>query len=62
MGFLKVSSRLPLLSWVKQGDPLLPFLFSLVADVFSSLMSKRIDCDLIKGSDANTQGPLVSRL
>lgn len=32
---------------LKQGDPLSPFLFNLVADVFTKMLSKAIQHDLI---------------
>jgi len=45
-----------------QDDPLSPFLFSLVADAFSSLMSKSMSSSLIEGIQIGREGVHVSHL
>lgn len=47
---------------IRQGDPLFPFLFTLVANGFSALMSKVVDNGFIKGFNASENGPLVFHL
>jgi len=47
---------------LRQGDPLSPFLFTLVVDEFSALRSKAIEKEIIKGFNSNSSGFLVSHL
>lgn len=47
---------------IRQGDPLSPFLFTLVADGFNALMSRAVDLGLIKGFRSSHSGPTVSHL
>lgn len=47
---------------IRQGDHLSPFLFTLVANGFSALMSKPIDAGLIKGFKSSQMGLSVSHL
>jgi hypothetical protein len=47
---------------LKQGDPLAPFLFLLVAEGFSSLMRNAVDRNLFEGFDLGGGGLVVSHL
>lgn len=47
---------------IRQGDPLSPFLFTLVADEFSALMGKVVDRFIIKGFLEGEDGPFISHL
>lgn len=47
---------------LRQGDPLLPFSYTFVANAFSALMSKAVDSGLLKGFEVSPQGPSVSHL
>lgn len=47
---------------LRQGDPLSPFLFMLVANVFSALMSITDEKCIINGFEASEDGPSVSHL
>jgi len=46
----------------KQGDPLAPFLFLLVAEGFSCLMNNAVNINLFKGFEVKRGGTLVSHL
>jgi len=47
---------------LKQGDPLMPFLFLLVADGFSSLMDNAVNQNLFKGFEMMKGGMIISHL
>lgn len=47
---------------LRQGDPLSPFLFTLVADGFSVLMEKVVNNSLVKGFNESSNVPSVSYL
>lgn len=47
---------------LRQGDPLSPLLFTLVADGFSALISMAIEKRIIKGFDSSSSGLSVSHL
>ena len=47
---------------LKQGDPLAPFLFLLVAEGFNGLMSNAVNRNLFKGFELNRGGMVVSHL
>jgi len=47
---------------LKQGDPLAPFLFLLVAEEFSGLMEKAVNCNLFKGFEVVRGGTVISHL
>jgi hypothetical protein len=47
---------------LKQGDPLAPFLFLLVAEGFAGLMRSAVDKNLFKGFSVGTNGVVVSHL
>lgn len=47
---------------IKQGDPLSPFLFTLVADAFSVLMAKALSNSLIEGIGVGKDGVRVTHL
>jgi len=47
---------------LKQGDPLAPFLFLLVAEGFSCLMNNAVNINLFKGFELKRGGTLVSHL
>lgn len=46
----------------RQGDPLSPFLFTLVTDAFSALMVREEEVGIIDGFKAIVEGPVVSHL
>lgn len=46
---------------IRQGDPLSHFLFTLVADAFSALMAKVMDCSIIRGFSEKEDGPVISQ-
>jgi hypothetical protein len=47
---------------LKQGDPLAPFLFLLVAEGFGGAMTKAKDLGLFKGFSISNEGPSISHL
>lgn len=47
---------------VRQGDPLSPFLFVIVVDVLSRLVSRVINNGFVMGLTIGSQGVLVSHL
>ena len=47
---------------LRQGDPLSPFLFTLVVDVLSHLVSRAIDNGLVKGIVVGGEQVVVSHL
>ena len=47
---------------MRQGDPLSPFLFTLVVDVLSRLGSRAVDNGLVKGLTIGREKVLVSHL
>ncbi|MCH96040.1 RNA-directed DNA polymerase (Reverse transcriptase), partial [Trifolium medium] len=47
---------------LKQGDPLAPFLFLLVAEGFAGLMRSAVDKNLFKGFGVGSEGLVVSHL
>lgn len=55
-GFFSSSRRL------RQGDPLSPYLFTLVADAFSALMNRAVSSSLLKGLCVGRNGDKVSHL
>jgi hypothetical protein len=47
---------------LKQGDPLAPFLFLLVAEGFSGLMENAVNQNLFKGFEVKSRGKVISHL
>ncbi|XP_010696021.2 uncharacterized protein LOC104908596 [Beta vulgaris subsp. vulgaris] len=47
---------------LRQGDPLSPFLFILVADAFSQMIQQKVDARLLHGAKASRNGPEISHL
>jgi hypothetical protein len=47
---------------LKQGDPLAPFLFLLVAEGFGGAMKKAVSLNLFKGFSIRNEGPSISHL
>ncbi|XP_010666711.1 uncharacterized protein LOC104883845 [Beta vulgaris subsp. vulgaris] len=47
---------------LRQGDPLSPFLFILVADAFSQMIQHKIDQKILHGAKASWNDPVVSHL
>ncbi|MCH79823.1 LINE-1 reverse transcriptase like [Trifolium medium] len=47
---------------LKQGDPLAPFLFLLVAEGFGGAMRRAVDINLFKGFRVGSGGPIISHL
>lgn len=47
---------------VRQGDPLSPFLFTIVVDVLSRLVSRAVSNGLVKGLSVGSEGILISHL
>ncbi|MCI35130.1 RNA-directed DNA polymerase (Reverse transcriptase), partial [Trifolium medium] len=47
---------------LKQGDPLAPFLFLLVAEGFGGAMKRAVDSNLFKGFNIRPNGPSISHL
>jgi hypothetical protein len=47
---------------LKQGDPLAPFLFLLVAEGFAGLMRSAVEKNLFKGFRVGTEGLVISHL
>ena len=47
---------------LRQGDPLSPFLFILVADAFSQMIQQRVNAKVLHGAKASRNGPEISHL
>lgn len=47
---------------LRQGDPLSPYLFIMVADAFSRLLRKAVNKKLAHGARASHSGPVISHL
>ena len=47
---------------LRQGDPLSPFLFIIVAESLNVLFKRARDCGLIKGTKVGNEGPVISHL
>ncbi|MCH79404.1 LINE-1 reverse transcriptase like [Trifolium medium] len=47
---------------LKQGDPLAPFLFLLVAEGFGGVMKRAVECNLFKGFSIGADGLAISHL
>lgn len=47
---------------IRQGDPLSPFLFTIVAEALGALMVKAKDIGLVKGFKISDNGKVISHL
>lgn len=47
---------------LRQGDPLFPFLFTMMVEALGSLLSKAKELDLIRGFDVGRNGDAITHL